>query len=97
MKDSILSFLTRTLLTLNRPYAKTRCLLWSFRMCSENPQIDTEEFIKLYTLKYSEYTFEGLIGGLLLRIARVYGLTKKDMIEAFREGLNYGMSSKLNE
>ena len=48
-------------------------------------------------LKYSEYIFEGLIGGLLLRIAGVYGLTKKDMVEAFREGLNDGSRSKLNE
>lgn len=97
MKDSILSFLTRTLLTLNRPYARARCLLWSFRMGLENSQIDTEEFIKLHTLKYSEYIFEGLIGGLLLRIAGVYGLTKKDMIEAYREGLNDGMRSELNK
>ena len=67
MKDSILRFLMRTLLTLNRPYAGTRCLLWSFRMGWENSQIDTEEFIKLYTLKYSEYRVEGLMGGLVVR------------------------------
>ena len=97
MKDSILSFLTRTLLTLNRPYARTRWLLWSFRMGLENSQIDTEEFIKLHLLKYGEYIFVGLIGGLLLRIAGVYGLTKKDMVEAYREGLNDGSRSKLNE
>ena len=97
MKDSILSFLTRTLLTLNRPYARMKCLLWSFRMDFENSQIDTEEFIKLYTLNYSEYIFEGLIGGLLLRIGRVYRLTKKDMIEAYREGLNNGSRSELNK
>lgn len=97
MKDSILSFLTRTLLTLNRPYARMKCLLWSFRMGLENSQIDTEEFIKLHTLKYSEYIFEGLIGGLLLRIAGVYGLTKKDMVEAYRKGLNDGSRSELNK
>ncbi len=97
MKDSILSFLTRTLLTLNRPYAGTRCLLWSLRMGLENPQLDREEFIKLFTLKYSEYIFEGLIGRLLLMIAGVYGLTKKDMVEAYREGLNDGSRSELNE
>ena len=97
MKDSILRLLTRTLLELNRPYARTRCLLWSFRMGLENSQIDREEFIKLYSLKYSEYIFEGLIGVLLLRIARVYGLTKKDMIEAYREGLNDKLRSELNK
>lgn len=97
MKDSILSFLTRTLLTLNRPYAGIRCLLWSLRMGLENSQLDAKEFLKLFTLKYSECIFEGLIGGLLLRIAGVYGLTKKDMVEAFREGLNDGMRSELNK
>lgn len=97
MKDSILRLLTRTLLKLNRPYARTRCLLWSFRMGLENSQIDKEEFIKLHLLKYSEYIFEGLIGVLLLRIARVYGLTKKDMIEAYREGLNDRSRSELNK
>ena len=97
MKYSILSFLTRTLLTLNRPYAGARCLLWSFRMGLENSQIDKEEFNKLFMLKHSEYIFEGLIGGLLLRIAKVYGLTKKDMIEAYREGLNDGLHDELNK
>lgn len=97
MKDSILRFLTRTLLTLNRPYAIIKCLLWSFRMGLENSQIDKEEFIKLYLLKYSEYMFEGLIGGLLLRIARVYGLTKKDAIEDYCEGLNDRSRSELNK
>ena len=97
MKDSILRFLTRTLLASNRPYAIARCLLWSFRMGLENSQIDKEEFIKLHLLKYSEYIFEGLIGGLLLRIGRVYGLTKKDMIEAYREGLNDRSRSELNK
>ena len=97
MKDSILSFLARTLLTLNRPYAGMKCLLWSLRMGLENTQLDAGELIKLYTLKYGEYIFEGLIGGLLLRIARVYGLTKKDMVEAYREGLNDGSRSELNE
>ena len=97
MKYSIMWFLMRTLLTLNRPYAGARCLLWSFRMGLENSQIDKEEFIKLFMLKYSEYIFEGLIGGLLLRIAGVYGLTKKDMVEAYREGLNDGSRSELNK
>ena len=97
MKDSILSFLTRTLLTLNRPYATAKCFQWSVRMGLENLQIDTEELKKIFTFKYSEYMFEGLIGGVLLRIARVYGLTKKDAIEAYREGLNNGSRSELNK
>ena len=97
MKDSILRFLTRTLLKLNRPYARAKCLLWSFRMGLGNSQIDKEEFIKLCLLKYSEYIFEGLIGGILLRIGIVYGLTKKDMVEVYREGLNDRSRSELNK
>lgn len=97
MKDSIIRFLVKPLLTLNRPYAETKSRLWLFRMGLENPRIDTEEYLELYISKYSECIFEGLIGRLLLRMARVYGLTKKDMVEAFREGFADRSHSELNE
>lgn len=93
MMDSIRYFLVKPLLTLNGPYAATKFKLWLFRMGLENLRIDTEEYMELYISKYSEYIFDGLIGGLLLMIARSYGLTKKDLIEAYREGLNDGLRS----
>ena len=99
MKDSIRCFLVKTLLASNRPYATIKCWIWLFRFGLANPliNIDKEEFIKLYGSKYSEFVFEGPIGMMVLRIARVYGLTKKDMIEVFHEGFNDGLHGRLNK